>query len=128
MSAREYPVTIDEDGRVPCPFCREDYNHVAKVVSERGPHADEADKPYSGTIMVEDARNAGRRAAARIDMWCECGGHLWSLILQQHKGTIYAYARLERTHDGSAADWQSLIDQWSTLPLAPPIPHAERGL
>jgi hypothetical protein len=56
MSTREYPVTIDEDGRVPCPFCREDYNHVAKVVSERGPDADEADEPYAGTIMVEDAR------------------------------------------------------------------------
>ena len=72
-------------------------------------------EPYAGTIMVEDA---GRRAAARIDMWCECGGHLWSLILQQHKGTIYAYARLELTHEGDDAGWCRLIEQWSTLPLA----------
>jgi hypothetical protein len=84
----------DDTNALLCPICEYPDNHIRRVVSERSPNADEAPTPYEGTLMTVDPRNAGRRPALRIDISGECG-HSWTLLIQQHKGRLYCYRRVD---------------------------------
>jgi len=75
-----------------CPVCQESCHHVKCVGTELDPEGDET-VVYPGTAIVFERRTGERRSAVRVDFTGECG-HDWSLILQQHKGVMYVYARI----------------------------------
>jgi hypothetical protein len=85
----------DDSNALVCPLCDRADNHIISVASERSPDADEAPSPHDGTDMTVNPRNVGRRAALRINIKGECG-HDWTLLLQQHKGRLYCYSRVDR--------------------------------
>ena len=83
------------DDYLECPFCDGNYHHIIRVGTELSPDGDET-VMYAGTSLLFERISSERRSALRIDFRGECG-HYWTLIFQQHKGTIFIYARpLER--------------------------------
>src|SRR5262245_35992404 len=74
-----------------CPFCDGSSHHIIRIGTELSPDGDET-VMYVGTSLVFERVSSERRSALRIDLYGECG-HYWSLIFQQHKGTIFVYAR-----------------------------------
>jgi hypothetical protein len=83
------------DDYLECPFCDGNYHHIIRVGTELSPDGDET-VMYAGTSLLFERTSSERRSALRIDFHGECG-HYWTLIFQQHKGTIFVCARpLER--------------------------------
>jgi hypothetical protein len=91
-------VVMDKDIKIDCSFllcpCCQDghYQHIIRVGTELDPDGDET-QIYRGTSRVFETGNGERRSSLRIDLAGECG-HYWSLILNQHKGTIGIWARV----------------------------------
>ena len=80
-------------GKLMCPVCGEDYTHVHSVFTSFGTDPEEGGHPIPGT-RAHGIRPGWRRDALMITVWCEFG-HVWQLILQQHKGqTLVLVKRL----------------------------------
>jgi hypothetical protein len=83
-------IALDEDGAVilRCPICSGEYNHVVRCGTLFGSDKDEASE-IQGVEIIGTTEE--RRSALRIDVECE-NGHLWSITIQQYKGTEYLQA------------------------------------
>jgi hypothetical protein len=78
---------------LPCPVCGMRYGHVRHVATEIDPGGDEnGEDPYSGTSETIEHKTGYRRPAVRINIEGECG-HNWTLLIQQHKGSLVLHAR-----------------------------------
>jgi hypothetical protein len=71
------------EANVRCPECGFDYSHVREVFTRFGTDPYGGGHPYPGTVAKGTSRY--RRDALVIVFEGECG-HLWELVIQQHKG------------------------------------------
>lgn len=78
---------------IQCPECGSDYGHIRKVHTLLGTDPIEAGPAYVGT-EIGGATNA-RRNALEVIIDGECG-HVFSFIIQQHKGNLFVSTETKR--------------------------------
>lgn len=90
---------------IKCPTCSEDYTHISKVElffrdkedSDTGIRIETDGEAISVGKDVSKSKGnpSGRREGMRIIFSCEFG-HVFELVIQQHKGTNYVYTNFLR--------------------------------
>ncbi|MGA7872942.1 MAG: hypothetical protein WCA22_18790 [Candidatus Binatus sp.] len=70
-----------------CPVCGDDCSHIREIFTRMGCDEHEA-RVYPGT-HAKEVSSGWRRSAVVIVIDGESCGHVWNLVIQQHKGVNF---------------------------------------
>lgn len=90
-----------------CPVCHHECNHIQEVFTLTGSDEHEAIGAYPGT--QSKGSTGERRSALVMRIAGECG-HVWDLIIQQHKGTLHVKSEAAQDSQADARD-RSPVDR-----------------
>jgi hypothetical protein len=84
MSALALGQVYSGEHNLACPACGSDYSHIREVFTRLG--CDPGERTvYPGTTARDGGSTRERRSALVAVFDGECG-HVWELVVQQHKG------------------------------------------
>lgn len=90
--------------KVVCPVCGCEFCHMQSVAVKQNDRVDIVTRERSDRVTSKSLANKERGSVVLLTMWCESGGHEFSLRLQFHKGSTYLFPEYVRDIDGPISE------------------------